>query len=122
MRRLIFALCALLFFVAASEAATINARLSWTDNSNNETGFRVERKVGTGTYATLATVAQDVTSVDDPGLALGTLYCYRVFAFNALGDSAPSAEVCATSPDVPAPPSGLTIQVQVTVGVTVVKP
>ena len=42
-------------------AATITggnqANLTWTDNSGNETGFRVERKVGAGSYTTLATKA-----------------------------------------------------------------
>jgi hypothetical protein len=32
-------------------ASTTQINLSWTDNSTNETGFKIERKTGTGTYA-----------------------------------------------------------------------
>ncbi len=31
-------------------ASTTQINLSWTDNSTNETGFKIERKTGTGTY------------------------------------------------------------------------
>jgi unsaturated rhamnogalacturonyl hydrolase len=65
--------------------------LSWTDNSNNETGFRVERKVGAGSYSTLATKGVNVTSHSDPSLTANT-YTYRVIATGS-PDSAPSNEV-----------------------------
>ena len=40
--------------------------LSWADNSNNETGFKIQRKTGvTGTYATITTTAANVTSYND---------------------------------------------------------
>jgi len=39
------------------------ASLSWADLSDNETSFRVERKVGSsGAFATLASVAANVTN------------------------------------------------------------
>ena len=50
------------------------ANLTWTDNSSNETGFRVERKVGAGAYATLATKAAGVTTHADPNLTANTLH------------------------------------------------
>jgi fibronectin type 3 domain-containing protein len=67
------------------------ANLTWADNSSNETGFRVERKVGAGAYATLANKAAGVTSHADPNLTPNT-YTYRVIATGA-PDSAPSSEV-----------------------------
>ncbi|MCB9893007.1 MAG: right-handed parallel beta-helix repeat-containing protein [Planctomycetes bacterium] len=79
---------------ATNLVATLNgtaADLSWTDNSANETGFRIERRIGTGGYAVLTTLAADVTSYSDAGLAAGT-YTYRVYAYNASGDSAASNE------------------------------
>jgi hypothetical protein len=46
--------------------------LTWADNSNNETGFGVERKAGTnGTFAQIATVAGNVNSDTDSGLLAG---------------------------------------------------
>ncbi|HEU4752174.1 MAG TPA: fibronectin type III domain-containing protein, partial [Armatimonadota bacterium] len=68
-------------------------RLTWTDASNNETGFTIERKSGSGSFAPLASVAANVTQYSDNGLAAGTSYSYRVRAKNAGGDSAPSNEV-----------------------------
>ena len=79
-----------------TSAATVTggnpANLTWTDNSSNETGFRVERKVGAGSFATLATKAAGVTSHADPGLTADTTYTYRVIA-TGTPDSAPSNEV-----------------------------
>ena len=75
--------------------------LSWTDNSNNETGFKIQRKTGaTGTYATIVTTGVNVTSYNDHDTALtdGTVYYYRVCATNAAGDSAFSNEASGTTP------------------------
>ncbi len=38
--------------LAATVTTGSQANLTWTDNSSNETGFRIERKVGAGSYAT----------------------------------------------------------------------
>lgn len=65
--------------------------LNWTDNSGNESGFKVQRKpkiskawaqIGTATGATYT----------DSNLPRGD-YQYRVLAFNASGDSLPSNTV-----------------------------
>jgi hypothetical protein len=73
--------------------------LSWTDNSNNETGFKIQRKTGaTGNYATLTTTAANVTAYNDSAVIDGTLYYYRVAATNATGDSAFSNEMNGTTP------------------------
>ncbi|HET9387360.1 MAG TPA: fibronectin type III domain-containing protein [Gemmatimonadales bacterium] len=61
--------------------------LAWTDNSTNETGFRVERCSGVGctTYAQVgANTAANITAfVDTFGLVAATSYNYRVRAFGA---------------------------------------
>ena len=73
--------------------------LSWTDNSNNETGFKIQRKTGaTGTYATITTTGANVTAYNDTAVTDGTVYFYRVSATNATGDSAFSNEVNGTTP------------------------
>ncbi len=84
--------------------------LSWVDNSPNETGFKIERKTGSGgTYAEIATVGAGITAYNDTGLAATTTYFYRVRASNTVGDSAYSNEASATTPDISlAAPSDLT--------------
>ncbi len=83
--------------------------ISWTDNSTNETGFKIERKTGAGgTYSQIATVGVNVTTYANTGLTENTTYYYRVKAFNAGGDSSYSNEVSATTPmSLPAAPTNL---------------
>lgn len=70
--------------------------LRWTDNSSNETGFIVERKVGTSnTFARVTTTGPNVTTFTDSGLTSGTSLTYRVRAVNTLGESANSNEALA---------------------------
>jgi hypothetical protein len=78
-----------------------NIDLAWDDNSNNETGFRLERKTGTGgTYSQLGgDLPANTTTFSDTTVDPNTTYCYRVKAFNAGGESAFSNETCATTPD-----------------------
>ena len=72
--------------------------LTWSDNSSNENGFNVERRVGTtGIYAQLASVGVNVASYTDTNLQTNTTYCYRVRAYNLIGSSAYSNEGCATT-------------------------
>lgn len=88
--------------------------LNWTDNSGDETGFRIERSVESGTsgFSQIALVGANVTTYDDSGLAAATRYWYRVRAFNGFGDSAccsPADAVTLSAADTQAPsiPSGL---------------
>ena len=99
---------------AATSASQIN--LSWTDNSNNEDGFKVERKTGAGgTYSEIKTVGAGVASYSDTGLTCATTYYYRVRANNGAGDSGYSNEANVATSNCPltAPtaPSGLTATV-----------
>ncbi|HPH96613.1 MAG TPA: M12 family metallo-peptidase [Anaerolineaceae bacterium] len=83
--------------------------LTWTDNSTNETGFRVERALqGTTSWALLA--ATTTNSYVDNSVAYDTTYQYRVYAFNGNGSSAFSNVVTVASPSaIPTAPSGLSI-------------
>lgn len=61
--------------------------LTWTDNSTNEDGFKIERKSGTGNYSLINSVGSNITSYIDSNLIFNTLYTYRVFSFNSAGNS-----------------------------------
>ena len=68
-------------------ASNTQINLSWTDNSTNETGFKIERKTGTGVYAVVGTTATDINTYSDNGLTSNTTYTYRVYSYNAGGNS-----------------------------------
>ena len=74
--------------------------LTWTDASDNETGFEIERSTtgAGGTYSPLITVAVNSTSYSNTGLTTNSEYCYRVRAVNDFGGSADAGPACATTP------------------------
>ena len=72
--------------------------LQWTDNSNNEDGFTIERKEGrSGTYTKIGATGANVNVYEDSSLQFGKIHCYRVIAYNSGGDSGYSSEKCATT-------------------------
>lgn len=80
--------------------------LGWTDNSDDETGFIIERKIGpNGTWADADTMAANVTEHHDTGLNSNTYYYYRIAAYNSAGKSSYSNETYAvtleSSPNAP---------------------
>jgi hypothetical protein len=74
--------------LAASVASSSRINLSWRDNSNNETGYRIERRIGWGGWSQIATVGPNVTSFASTGLRSRTIYGYRIRAYNGIGTSA----------------------------------
>jgi|GEM_PF-4083408 len=86
-------------------------RLTWTDNSDNETGFRIERRRGgAGGFQLRTTTGPNTTSFVDSGLVAGDAYTYRVRAQGAAGPSPFSNNaslVAADLPEVPDPPTGV---------------
>ena len=75
---------------------------SWVDNSSNEVGFRVERSTDGGTgWVTVSTTAVNSTAFADYSFPTEQLACYRVFAFNGMGDSPPSNIACDARPAAP---------------------
>jgi uncharacterized protein (TIGR02145 family) len=71
----------------ATAVSPTQVDLSWMDKSTNETGFKIQRKIGNQTFADIATNDKDVTIYSDIGLTAGTTYTYRVYSFNSTGNS-----------------------------------
>src|SRR6267142_1321795 len=65
----------------SATASPGSIQVSWTDNSTGESNYRVERKVGAGSFSTYATIAANSTGYNDSSVTPGTNYTYRVFAF-----------------------------------------
>ena len=63
--------------------------LAWEDNSEGETGFRLQRRVdGSTDWVEIGTAAANATGFSDSGLEPATTYLYRVRAFNIIQSSA----------------------------------
>jgi hypothetical protein len=94
----------------ANATSSVQITLGWTDNSNNEVGFKIERKEGAGgIYSQIATVGPNIATYSDMGLTPGITYYYRINAYNEAGDSNYSNEAQATTlPLPPSSPFGLT--------------
>ena len=69
---------------AAFGSATTEVDLTWTDNSSDETGFRVGVRAEDGAW-TFADVAAGTTSHTATGLTPNTLYDFRILAVSAAG-------------------------------------
>jgi hypothetical protein len=97
--------------LAASTVSSSQINLSWTDNSNNENGFKIERSTDGTTFVQIAELASNATSHAVTGLSPSTTYFFRVASFNDAGNSQFSNTANATTspapPQVPAAPSGL---------------
>ncbi|MBI3841810.1 MAG: fibronectin type III domain-containing protein [Thaumarchaeota archaeon] len=85
-------------------------KLVWTEPTSNggwpTTSYKVERKVGTGTYSILAAnTGNKTTTYYDAGLTTGTAYTYKVSAINSIGAGSTSNEATATPTPASAPPA-----------------
>jgi hypothetical protein len=69
---------------------TVELRLTWVDNSADETGFLVQRGPDGSSWTTVATLAADTTTWDDTNVDTGQTLYYRVLAYNDDGNSDPS--------------------------------
>ncbi|MGE5417752.1 MAG: stalk domain-containing protein [Acidobacteriota bacterium] len=85
--------------------------LVWTDNSGDETGFQIERKIDNGSYSLIASAGRDMTYYKDDTITYGNNYYYRVKAYNANGSSGYSNEANAGGSGVPGSPTELQAQI-----------
>ena len=70
--------------LTATAVSSSQINLSWTDNSNNETGFKIDQATSSRLHPglTTVTVGANVTTYNATGLSSGTTYYYRVRATN----------------------------------------
>ena len=82
----------------AFSASATQINLTWTDNSSDETEFRLELRTASGTFQDSGTaIPANVTGAQVHGLAPSTTYFFRLKARNASGDSAYSNTASATT-------------------------
>jgi uncharacterized protein (TIGR02145 family) len=67
--------------------STTAINLTWTDRSTNETGFKIERKLVSGTFELIGTTATNIATFSDTGLTPSTNYIYRLYSYNEGGKS-----------------------------------
>ncbi len=93
--------------LTAAAVTSTEVALTWSDNSSNEDGFKIERKLCTeATYTVIDTISSNPTGTatysDTSGVQPDTKYCYQVRAYNAAnGDTYPSNEAHALTTIVP---------------------
>ncbi|MCP3936636.1 MAG: hypothetical protein GY708_14815, partial [Actinomycetia bacterium] len=88
--------------LTATAASGTQIDLAWTDNSNNEEAFDLERATG-GSFSRIARPAANATSYQDTTAMPGMTYSYRVRAFNDADTSSFSNIATATTSSVPPP-------------------
>lgn len=105
--------------LAATSPSSQQVDLSWKDNSNNESGFKIERSssvsgpftTSTGAFGLIQTTIDNVTTFSDLNLLPSTQYYYRISATNSTGDSVATSSVSVTTgaapSSPPSPPSNL---------------
>lgn len=93
--------------LTATAASTSQVNLVWTDNSQSEEGYKIERKgPADADFVQIAQAGPNIATFSDSGLNASTTYTYRVRAFNTVtGNSAYSGEASATTlSSTPSPP------------------
>ena len=87
--------------LSASAIAYNQVDISWTDNSNDETGFEIDRSVNGGGFSLLDSVSAGTTSYSDTSTSELTDYDYRVRAVKGASQSGNSNTASATTPQQP---------------------
>lgn len=98
--------------LAAQALSTSSIKLTWTDNSTNETGFKIFRSQSNNTsYALLTVVPAGTNTFTDQFLIADVTYYYKIQAINNGGESAFDNEASqATLPLPPFSPGSVAIQ------------
>ncbi|MHA3770035.1 Ig-like domain-containing protein [Verrucomicrobiota bacterium sgz303538] len=84
--------------LAATAPSKSQVNLTWSDNSNNETGFYIERSTDGVKFSQIASVGANIRSYANTGVGPNKNYYYRVRAFNSAGTSPYSNVANVTTP------------------------
>jgi pimeloyl-ACP methyl ester carboxylesterase len=84
--------------LTATALSATSVRLTWIDNSANESQFEIQRRPPSGSFVGLVTVPANTTSYTDTTVAPRSTYEYRLRAQNAAGSSAFTGIVSVTTP------------------------
>jgi hypothetical protein len=95
--------------LTATATGTTKIRLNWTDNAENETGFKIEQSADGITYAQVGTVAANIITYEATGLASNTPYWFRVRAYNDSGNSGYCSPAMTSTWAAIAQPTNLTV-------------
>jgi uncharacterized protein (TIGR02145 family) len=74
--------------------------LRWKDNSDNETGFKLERKTNSGSFVGIQTCNSVNLECKDEGLSINTTYTYRLCSYNKIGNSKTYSNEVTVSTDI----------------------
>ncbi len=92
---------------------TVSVDLTWTDKSDNENGFKVEKSTDNINFLLLADVASNVTNYTDNSIVAGNTYYYRVYAYDGSQNSAYSnivtVKINSSDKDVTPPVGTITV-------------
>ena len=86
--------------LTATAMSPNSVKLTWTDNSTNEVGFRLERCTGAGctNFVLHTSLRANTTLFEDWPIAAKTTYRYRLHAYGDSGSSAYTSIAEATTP------------------------
>lgn len=87
--------------LALTTVTSTQITVSWKDNATDETGYKIERSIEGQQWGLLRSLAANATSYTDTSAQPGNTYYYRVFAYNAKGNSNYSNSVSARIMVVP---------------------
>ncbi|MSS74413.1 fibronectin type III domain-containing protein [Candidatus Pacearchaeota archaeon] len=82
-----------LFFILINNFNFISAQtsnyviLNWVDSSFDETGFFIERALGSGAFVQIGNVSANVIQYTDFNVQQSLNYFYRVYSYNSYGNS-----------------------------------
>ncbi len=92
--------------LSVTTLSSTKTELTWTDNSYNEYGFRIERSDGQG-FILIDSCGPGDGFYSDTGLVSGTTYSYRVYGFNMSDELHYSNETETTTQDYPEGPPAI---------------
>lgn len=83
----------------AAVAAANSVNLTWSDNSNNEDSFVIQRSAPGASWATIATLTANTTRYTDTNVSANSTYYYTMHAKNSTNQSGWSRTITAITND-----------------------